>query len=993
MGKLLKRYYWNWLLFWAGVVSLMADRHYYVSPSGSDAAPGTIDQPFATIQKARDVIRPLVKNESILVFFRGGTYYMGETLVFEPEDSGTPSAPVTYLPYEEEEVIISGGFEVDGWQRQGNLLVTTLGDVASGDLYFKEIYVNDERRDRARNPDKGDFFRVDGSYAEKPKGAFRFHDGGIDSYENQDDVNVVMYQSWLAVHLWIDNLDLGQNRVDFSPEMVWDVGYFENIARYYVENAFELLDQPGEWYLNRQTGELFYYPLAGETAENIQTIAPLTDRVIEFRGDPDANAYVESIHLDGLKIRHADWILRQKIDIEGQAHCQLDDAMIYMKGAVDCRIRDCEVALGGAHGIIMTLGCMENVVQQCHIHALGGGGVFIGHSGGWNSCETLDGYNMIMGNSVKNCYIHDLTHVHHGSVGVLVGCAAQNTITQNEISNLDYTGISVGWCWSYDDTDGEDNIISYNHIHHLGQGEMSDMGGVYTLGLAPGTVVSNNLIHDVYSYSYGGWGLYPDQASTDVIFENNIVYNTKSAGFHLHFGQDLSVRNNIFAFAEEQEMQRGKNEEGHSMTLERNIILSRNGTAVGGNWSDDNFTINNNLYWNATDGQHLDFGMETLEDWQARGHDVNSSVADPLFVDPSNYNFDLQGNSPAYDLDFQRIEIEQIGLQGEAEWTSLPDQYPDRPVNPVAKGPVMPLFGVTEFFDDFESTQAGSFPRAVLLWGISGQTAQTIIVTDEKAASGSHSLKIQDKPLTQNTWEPFMTYKPYWYESGRVTIEFDILQENGSNIRHEWRDLAGWPDGVGPSVQFSPGGTWRSGGESFKLPVEGWYHVELTCNVGDARDGTYDVSVTVGDQTITKEGAKYSSTTWQELYEVYFISDETNDAASFLDNVRLTYEIDETAVRNESGETDSPSKFRLSQNYPNPFNPLTVIEFELPAREQVTLTVFNLQGQVVVRPLARVMEKGAQSINFDAGNLASGIYWYRLETPTHTGLKKMVVLK
>jgi hypothetical protein len=217
-------------------------------------------------------------------------------------------------------------------------------------------------------------------------------------------------------------------------------------------------------------------------------------------------------------------------------------------------------------------------------------------------------------------------------------------------------------------------MIEFNHVHHIGQGQLNDMGGIYTLGISPGTIVRNNCFHDIRSNPklYGGWGLYTDEGSSDILMENNIVYNTTTGGFHQHYGRENRIVNNILAFSDNEQIIRSRREDHLSFYFLRNIVYYDNGRLLGSNWQDDAaFVTEGNLYWN-TAGP-VRFGDDDLAGWRQRGHDVRGQVADPKFADPQNGDFSLPPDSPALAMGFSPIDRSRIGLYGNPEWTKLPE--------------------------------------------------------------------------------------------------------------------------------------------------------------------------------------------------------------------------------------------------------------------------------------------------------------------------------
>jgi parallel beta-helix repeat protein len=238
---------------------------------------------------------------------------------------------------------------------------------------------------------------------------------------------------------------------------------------------------------------------------------------------------------------------------------------------------------------------------------------------------------------------------------------------------LFYTGISVGWRWGYGESLAKNNLIALNHIHDLGQGALSDLGGIYTLGPSDGTRISRNHIHNLSpydKYGRGGWGIYNDEGSSQVTIENNLVHDVKDGGYHQNSGRENLIRNNIFAFSVEGQLQRSAAEAHLSFTFTNNIVYWNGGPLLSGNWTDGQVKLDRNLYWDAS-GQPVRFAGMTLDQWRSRGHDAGSVIADPLFVNATGRDFRLRPGSPAPRLGFQPFDYSQAGVYGSDRWKNL----------------------------------------------------------------------------------------------------------------------------------------------------------------------------------------------------------------------------------------------------------------------------------------------------------------------------------
>lgn len=218
------------------------------------------------------------------------------------------------------------------------------------------------------------------------------------------------------------------------------------------------------------------------------------------------------------------------------------------------------------------------------------------------------------------------------------------------------------------------NLIAYNHIHHIGWGELSDMGAIYTLGESEGTVITHNVIHDVLTYDYGGWGLYTDEGSTGVTMTNNLVYRCKSGGFHQHYGKENRIENNIFAFGHYFQAQYTRPEEHLSFHFKHNIILQERGATLSGAWEKGWTDMDYNLYWHLNGS--LTFGKQSFEEWK-KNKEPHSICADPLFKDPLNDDYSFASKRNIRKIKFHSFDISAAGVYGEVSWKKQAQLSPE----------------------------------------------------------------------------------------------------------------------------------------------------------------------------------------------------------------------------------------------------------------------------------------------------------------------------
>ncbi len=630
----------------------------YVAPNGDDRWTGTrptpnrarTDGPLATLQRALQIVAER-KPSSATLFLRGGTYWLTEPIVLTPDHSH-----LTLQAYRNEKPILSGGTPLLGW-REATLdgkrvwAITLPADLP---IPFRQLFVNGRRAQRARYPTKG-YLKV----AELPDSTpdwfqghqrFRYHPNDLPPLRNPSEGEVVVFNRWVESRLPIQHLKPAERLIEFAKRSVFQLQVDD---LYFLEGVREALTDPGEWYLDTQTRTLYYIPRQGERIQRTVAVVPRLSQLVRMLGEPEKERYIEGVVWRGITFAHTEWSLPTEMEVGEfpQAAVGVPGAF-YAEDIRNCRIEACEFRHLGGYALELGRGCQRNFIERCTLTDLGAGGIKLGE-------PTIRDHEaeQTFSNTIQHCQITDGGKLFASAVGIWIGQSAHNRIAHCEIADFYYTGISIGWTWGYGRSLAGGNRVEFNHVHHIGKRSdgdgpvLSDMGGIYTLGIQTGTHIHHNRWHDIAGYRYGGWGIYFDEGSTGIVAEYNLVYRTTHGGFHQHYGRDNLMRNNIFAYARDHQLQASRPEPHRRFRFERNIVIGRGAQWLAGG-IDTHMEFENNLYWRE-DGSELRFGQWSWEEWRAQGMDRGSQIADPQFVNPQADDFRLKPTSPALKMGFE----------------------------------------------------------------------------------------------------------------------------------------------------------------------------------------------------------------------------------------------------------------------------------------------------------------------------------------------------
>lgn len=575
---------------------------------------------------------------------------------------------------------VIGGKRLKGFQRDtfnGHACFSAeIPEVKSGDWNFTDLYVDGERAKLTRYPKEGTLHCLG---TENPEGTLHTHSSrwfiarkeDLNHLSGIEDAIISYYHYWIDEHSPVESYDRETGKLTMKYQSRFKItNHYEDIPNdpanleYYVENLPELFENPGEWYLDRHAGKLYYMPeREDQTPENICVYAPMTDAFFQITGTEEWSAeYIRFRGLDFIctKGDYASTSGRSLPEDEGQVFGSDNQSVAYAPGAINlsyahgCSFEDCSFQNIGIHGICIGKGCSDIRIENCRFYDMGAGGIKI-FGGEYDEEKSTWTHH----NSIKNCEISHCGKRYAAGCGILLCHTSHNEILENTISYLDYSGISVGWVWGYQNSNTYGNRISKNHVHHIGMGNLSDMGGIYLLGKQRGTVVSENVIHDILGRQYGGWGIYTDEGSSYVVVERNLVYRASAECYHQHFGSNVAVRNNIFAIGGLAVVRHSIDEMHTGLFLEQNILVADNTPIFSAIEGKKGMTAaiqsHHNLIFDLSGKEPVLFRYEEqdipLSEAQSAGYEQDSVWCDPKLSE----NFELSAESPVECIGFQKI--------------------------------------------------------------------------------------------------------------------------------------------------------------------------------------------------------------------------------------------------------------------------------------------------------------------------------------------------
>lgn len=558
-------------LAWAGDI--------WVSPTGNDNNKGTREAPFQTIEKAVKQAREWRRlhnpeaNGGIYIHLTEGVYFQEKTLFLRPEDSGTAQSPTVIES--EGRAVISGGLQVTGWKPladvdsrladsvRNKIWIAEAPRIGNRHLEFRQMWVNGKKAQRASQFADGVMERMLNFNPQEQ--TITIPTPKVKGLEDASSLEMIVHQRWAIAILRVRSMEARgdstivrfhepESHLEFAhpwPQPV--IGGEKGNSSFCLVNDLALLDEPGEWYQEYPSGRIYYYPRENEDMSQATVIAPALEKLVMVDGSLERP--IQYIQFRNVHFEHAAWNrpsyeghvtlqggfrlldayklaipgLPEKASLENQAWIARPEAAITVKGSNHIDFEGCVFQHMGATGLDYEWAVRDSKVSSCRFTDIGGSALLIGAfpDGGFETHVPFRPVNMeelCSDIQIQDNLITEVTNEDWGCVGIGAGYVKDITISHNEVSYVNYSGICVGWGWTLLESGMRNNRIEANYVHHFAQ-RLYDAGGLYTLSYQPGSVMRNNrieyLVDAPYATNDRAFYIYFDEATDGYTVENN----------------------------------------------------------------------------------------------------------------------------------------------------------------------------------------------------------------------------------------------------------------------------------------------------------------------------------------------------------------------------------------------------------------------------------------------------------------------------------------
>lgn len=572
----------------------------YVSTNGNDNNKGLENSPVYSLQRAFDLSKN--KNtKAVDIKISGGNYFYTKPLVINNEYSRTEKTKIKVIGDKKNRPILFGGNRLVPIldKKSGEWIIQINKDKTKTSGEFIQILsINGEGRRMSKFPSTNFMKPLSITYQ---NGSFTVGipkelNELLKTYSNENIKNVfaTFYVKWSTVIRYIDKHNYLESTLTFKGENIPELFSIEANKTFFSISNIKKKLEPGEWYY-KNSNTIIYQPKKNESIKTAILVIPHSKEFINIEGNINKN--VSFIDFENIILNTGGNGLDHKGYFPYQAAVTVE-SVINLEYSDNVNFTNMFFKNINSNVFWIKDGCRFINISQNTFSNLSAGAVKIGNT------KYISDNDITNNVKIYNNVFNNGGNLYPDAVPVLILDSHSNTVSHNTISDFMYTGISVGWVWGYGKSSAYNNTISYNHIYNLGKGILDDMGGIYTLGISKGTKIENNLIHDIKSNNYGGWGIYTDEGSTGIEIKNNLVYNCSSSGFHQHYGKDNLIENNIFAFNNQGELEATRVENHLSLTFRNNIVVHQDDKIFRQNWEAIQKNTGGNIYYIPGNGKN-----------------------------------------------------------------------------------------------------------------------------------------------------------------------------------------------------------------------------------------------------------------------------------------------------------------------------------------------------------------------------------------------------